>query len=144
MRVYYTHKGYCQLFRVRLLAATDGSSKFEIASAAVGFPQRRASFKPAACRGEISAAIPRRAFPTLQLLFRVVRGSRRGSQRNQPARASCADRLRVCYDRSEYTRRPAAAPAVPSQRTQYSLIKEYTFTLNHNIKAPIIEGIFLN
>ena len=29
-----------------------------------------------------------------------------------------------------------------AQRTQYPLIKEYT--LNHNIKAPIIEGIFLN
>ena len=28
------------------------------------------------------------------------------------------------------------------QRTQYPSIKEYT--LNHNIKAPIIQGIFLN
>ena len=31
---------------------------------------------------------------------------------------------------------------VHTQRTQYSLIKEYT--LNHNIKDPIVQGIFPN
>ena len=34
----------------------------------------------------------------------------------------------------------SSVPAYGSQRAQYPLTKEYT--LNHNIKAPIIEGIF--
>ena len=42
--------------------------------------------------------------------------------------------------------RAAASPllsAAPlTQRAQYLLTTEYT--LNHNLKAPIIEGIFLN
>ena len=36
----------------------------------------------------------------------------------------------------------AAARSSTTQRAQYPSIKEYT--LNHNMKAPIILGIFLN
>ena len=50
----------------------------------------------------------------------------------------------VCSDDQRRASRSAVAVVAggATQRTQYPFIMEHT--LNHNIKAPIIGGIFLN
>ena len=73
------------------------------------------------------------------------------SAKNAKPNARCKEKGASIINAEDSSRRvslgvgafgPGARWACNTRRTQYPLIKEYT--LNHNSKAPIVEGVFPN